>query len=130
MAKKKAPAPQPQRGHGLEAGTNPLANVDDGLVHHHRPSEDLIYESVMRGGGEPFGPPYSIGLQSLTDKVVKFFKQRSFFGFEIFEKSRAKRRRNRFTRYGASRYFGSYDQAAAGRARRELGRKPGGSKKK
>ena len=107
----------------LEAGTNPLARVDDGLEPPgQRPSQDLIYESIMRSGGEPFGTPFEVGLTSLTDKVVRFFKQRSFFGFETYERNRPKRMRNRFTRHGASRFFGAYDLKRAARARTALER--------
>ena len=41
--------------------------------------EETIYRYIMRGGGEPFGAPYEIGKQSLTEKIVRFFKQKSFF---------------------------------------------------
>ena len=60
----------------------------------------------MRGGGEPFGAPYEIGKQSLTEKIVRFFKQKSFFGFETMEPTKKKKNVNKFTRYGASRYRG------------------------
>ncbi len=114
-AAERTPAPAPLGD--LKSGTNPLAEINDGLSPgSHRRSEDLIYESIMRGGGEPFGIPFEISIGSLTDKIVKFFRQRSFFGFEIFERSRPKRRHNKFTRYGASRFFGSYDATAAKRA--------------
>jgi len=87
--------------------TNPLAEVDDGLgTHKQRRSESLIYESVMRGGGEPFGAPFGPHVASLTERVVRFFRQRGFFGFDTLEKPQPKR--NRFTRYGAARYRGSY----------------------
>lgn len=93
----------------VETRTNPLARVDDGLrKNYQRPSNDLIYESIMRGGGEPFGAPFEVGVQSLTDKIVRLFKQRSFFGFEILEKPRRKNKRNKFTRYGAAPHRGPY----------------------
>jgi len=115
--KAKARAATPAPLEDLKSGTNPLAEIDDGLTPgFHRRSEDLIYESIMRGGGEPFGTPFEVSIGSLTDKIVKFFRQRSFFGFEIFERSRPKRRHNKFTRYGASRFFGTYDATAAKRA--------------
>ena len=101
----------------LDATTNPLARVGDGLEPHtHRPSADLIYETIMRGGGEAFGAPFEVGVPTLTERVVAFFKQKGFFGFESFEGSRPKRRRNRFTRHGSSRYYGAYDVTAARRA--------------
>ena len=93
----------------LMTGTNPLADVDDGLLkNYRRPSSELIYESIMRGGGEPFGSPFEAGVASLTDKIVKLFKQHSFFGFETLEKPRRKVRRNKFTRYGSAPYKGTY----------------------
>ncbi len=93
----------------LTAGTNPLADVDDGLLkNYQRPSNDLIYESIMRGGGEPFGEPFPAGVSSLTEKIVKLFKQHSFFGFETLEKPRRRARRNKFTKYGAAPHRGGY----------------------
>lgn len=119
--RKKMPAP-PQALE--ESGTNPLSQVDDGLSPNHlRQSDDLIYESMMRGGGEAFGAPYRLGLGSLTDKIVKFFKQRSFFGFETFEQAPDRQHKNKFTRYGASRHFGEYDLQAAGKAKRKKERR-------
>ncbi len=103
-----------------DKGTNPLAEANDDLDPNHlRNSEDLIYESIMRGGGEAFGEPYRIGLSSLTEKVVKFFKQRSFFGFETFEEKPTKRYKNKFTRYGAARHFGDYNVRAARKKTRQ-----------
>ncbi len=71
-----------------------------------RAQEETIYRFIMRGGGEPFGAPYEIGKQSLTEKIVRFFKQKSFFGFETMEPTKKKKNINKFTRYGASRYRG------------------------
>ena len=68
--------------------------------------EETIYRYIMRGGGEPFGAPYEIGQPSLTEKIVRFFKQKSFFGFETMEPTKKKKNVNKFTRYGASRYRG------------------------
>ncbi len=83
----------------------------DGLVGpagHLRKSSDLIYESIMRGGGEPFGEPYEVSAQTLTDRIVKFFRQKGFFGFEFFEKRRRRRYRNKFTKYGAAPFRGDH----------------------
>ncbi|MEO1174116.1 MAG: hypothetical protein AAFX94_19020 [Myxococcota bacterium] len=90
----------------LSASANPLAKIDDGLTNLQRSSTDLIHESVMRGGGEPFGEPFSLGTPTLTERIVKFFSMKGFFGFETFEKT--DKRRNKFTRYGASKFRGSY----------------------
>jgi hypothetical protein len=99
----------PKNAAQLPTNNNPLAEIDDGLAKdYQRRSTDLIYESVMRGGGEPFFAPFELGIASLTEKIVKLFKQHSFFGFETMERPRRKNRRNRFTRYGASPYRGSY----------------------
>ena len=44
--------PDPKKRPQLKSGTNPLAEVEDGLTADGRESsEDLIYESIMRGGG-------------------------------------------------------------------------------
>jgi hypothetical protein len=89
--------------------TNPLAQVEDGLIENYqRNSSDLIYDMVMRGGGEPFGAPFERGVSSLTEAIVKFFRQRGFFSFETLEGPRRSARRNKFTRYGASAYRGPY----------------------
>ena len=93
----------------LKDGTNPLAEVDDGLrKNHQRPSTDLIYEYVMRGGGEPFGKPFDLGVSSLTERIVKLFKQRSFFRFETLEQPKPPRRHNKYTRYAAAPYCGEH----------------------
>ena len=71
-----------------------------------REQEETIYRYIMRGGGEPFGAPFEMGKPSLTEKIVRFFKQKSFFGFESLEPTKKKKNINKFTRYGASRYRG------------------------
>tara|TARA_Y100000589_G_C26912361_1_gene530855 strand:- start:174 stop:488 length:315 start_codon:yes stop_codon:yes gene_type:complete len=92
--------------------SNPLRMQDqeeDGLTpsqREKRDQEETIYRYIMRGGGEPFGAPYEMGKQSLTEKIVRFFKQKSFFGFETMEPTKKKKNINKFTRYGASRYRG------------------------
>ena len=92
--------------------SNPLTTTDedsDSLTpsqREKRSQEETIYRYIMRGGGEPFGAPYEIGKQSLTEKIVRFFKQKSFFGFETMEPTKKKKNINKFTRYGASRYRG------------------------
>ena len=92
----------------LTSGTNPLAEVDDGLSQgHQRKSSELIYESVMRGGGEPFGRPFEYGIGSLTDRIVRLLNVKSFFGFETLERPR-RSRRNKFTRYGSANFRGRY----------------------
>ena len=73
-----------------------------------RRSEEAIYRYVMRGGGEAFGKPYEVGKQSLTQKIVHFFKQRGFFAFETLEKPETSKKQNKFTKYGAARYRGPY----------------------
>lgn len=75
---------------------------------HKRQSSERIYDSVMRGGGEPFGAPYEVGTSTLTEKIVKFFKQRGFFSFETIDKKNLQKRRNKFTRYGSARFMGEY----------------------
>lgn len=75
---------------------------------HQRPSYELIYEAMMRAGGEPFGVPYDIGVASLTDRIVAKLKQRGFFGFETMEKKPPRGRGNKFTRQGAAAFRGPY----------------------
>ena len=69
---------------------------------------ERIRDFIMRGGGEPFGAPFEIHTLSLTEKVVKLFKQRGFFGFATLEKHQKKRKINKFTRYAAARFRGNY----------------------
>jgi hypothetical protein len=93
----------------LKGGTNPLAEVDDELREdYQRPSSDLIYEYVMRGGGEPFGKPFELSVSSLTERIVKLFKQRGFFRFETLDQPARRRGRNKFTRYGAAPFRGDH----------------------
>ena len=79
-----------------------------GPANHLRKSSELIYESIMKGGGEPFGEPYEVSAQSLTERIVRFFRQRGFFAFEFFERRRVRRRKNKFTKYGAAPFRGDY----------------------
>ncbi len=94
------------------SASSPL--VDSGRVelqgpaNHLRHSSDLIYESIMKGGGEPFGEPYEVSAQTLTERIVRYFKQRSFFAFEFFERRRLRQRRNKFTKYGSAPYRGEH----------------------
>ena len=96
----------------MNKAPKPLATLDpepDDLTpaqRDKREQEETIYRFIMRGGGEPFGAPYEMGKQSLTEKIVRFFKQKSFFGFETMEPTKKKKNINKFTRYGASRYRG------------------------
>ena len=73
-------------------------------------SAKQIYRAMMRGGGVAFGAPFEIGLSSLTTKIVKFFKQIGFFGFETIEKTKPPNQRNKFTMHGAAPYMGEYQQ--------------------
>jgi hypothetical protein len=75
-----------------------------------RQSADVIYEVVMRAGGEPFGAPFEAGVASLTPKLAKLLKQTGFFGFETLERLGTRNRRNKFTRHGAAPYRGTYRQ--------------------
>ena len=68
-------------------------------------SAATLKDYIMRGGGTPFGRPYDLGTPSLTERVVLFFKQKSFFKFETFEHNTGNKA-NKFTQYGASRYRG------------------------
>ncbi|MBC7792885.1 MAG: hypothetical protein H7Z43_04195 [Clostridia bacterium] len=92
----------------LASTDNATATGFEAKANHLRKSSDLIYESIMRGGGEPFGEPYEVSAQSLTEKIVRFFKQKGFFAFEYFEKRRRRQGRNKFTKYGASPFRGDY----------------------
>jgi hypothetical protein len=71
-------------------------------------SAERIFRSVMRSGGEPFGAPFESGVASLTERIVRLFKQAGFFGFETLERLRRRNRRNKFTRHAAAPYTGDY----------------------
>ena len=81
--------------------------VRDLLAALRRSSRETIYESMMRGGGEPFGAPYEVGASSLTVQIVRKLKQRGFFTFETLEKEIPKPG-NKFTRYGSAPFKGNY----------------------
>ena len=112
MSKAGKPPQEPASGPATAVKQQPAelatSPADSGGRDYQRKSTDLIYESMMRGGGEPFGPPFELGVSTLTEKIVKFFKQRSFFGFETIEKARTRVRRNKFTRYGAAPFVGEH----------------------
>lgn len=97
----------------LDRHGNPIKSREEWLYRKatHK-SHELIYEYVMRNGGEPFGQPYEISTSTLTEKIVKFFKQKGFFGFEFMEKANASKRkiRNKFTRYGAAPFRGPHQR--------------------
>ena len=78
------------------------------IPEHLRASQDRIYEAMMRGGGEPFGAPYTAGVASLMERLVLKLKQRSFFAFETLERPSPSEglRANKFTRYGAAPFTG------------------------
>lgn len=82
-----------------------LRRAVDDLI---RGSAESLRLNVQRGGGEPFGAPHELGLQSLTERIVAVLKQKGFFAFEAFERLLPRNRRNKFTRHGAARYRGDY----------------------
>lgn len=92
------------------SGPPVLARPPETLPEHLRASRDRVYESVMRGGGEPFGEPFTFGLSSLTAWAVRKIKQRGFFGFETLERPdpEARLHGNKFTRYGAAPFRGEH----------------------
>ena len=93
----------------LKASNNPLRDINDlSDSDIQSDSRDLIYQSIMRGGGEPFGAPFEFGTQSLTQKIVEFLKQRGFFNFETLEKIKPRNRQNKYTRYGSTTFRGRY----------------------
>ena len=97
-------APKSPKGRGLAPQEPPTT------PEHQRSSRDRIYESMMRGGGEPFGPPFTAGLATLTQWVVRKVKQRGFFGFETLERpsQETTSNPNKFTRYGAAPFRGEH----------------------
>ncbi|RYF04109.1 MAG: hypothetical protein EOO40_11530, partial [Deltaproteobacteria bacterium] len=71
-------------------------------------SHDLIYRALLRGGGEPFGAPFEAGLPTLTERVVRRFRQKGFFSFNSSERLTRRSSRNKFTRHGAAPHRGPY----------------------
>ena len=93
---------------------NPLAVNDLTLAaSSKRQSSDRIRQAVMKSGGEPFLAPFEVGVSTLTEKIVKFFKQMSFFGFETLEHLKQNNRRNKFTRHGSAPFRGQYRKDAS-----------------
>jgi len=90
----------------LTPGKRPSLSERRGAA--RRDSDDAIYGSVMGAGGEPFGAPFEVGLQSLTTRLVKLLRQTGFFRFETLERLRPRHRRNKFTRHGAAPFVGDY----------------------
>lgn len=92
------------------SGKNRAPKTPPTTPEHQRTSRDRIYESMMRGGGEPFGAPFGVGLSSLTQWVVRKVKQRGFFSFETLERTeeQAGPTLNKFTRYGAAPFRGEH----------------------
>ncbi len=88
---------------------------EDERLDPRRQNHEVLYDAVMRGGGEPFGAPFEVGVSTLTERIVKLFKQFGFFSFESLEKLRAHNRRNKFTRHGAAPYVGDYPDTMVGR---------------
>src|SRR4051812_43744767 len=72
-----APSPRDRLALGKQQATVQDAN---------RQSHERIYRAVMRGGGTAFGAPFALGPTSLTEKIIKAFRQRGFFSFETLEK--------------------------------------------
>lgn len=83
-----------------------LPSTGSPLVSPRLSSNVRIYETMMRSGGEPFGAPFEVGVSSLTTKVVEFFRQAGFFGFETLERLMVRNRRNKFTRHGSAPFTG------------------------
>jgi alpha-D-ribose 1-methylphosphonate 5-triphosphate synthase subunit PhnG len=94
----------------LQPQKNPIARrEDEQLRDYQRPSSELIYDAIMKAGGE--FEPFEIGTGTLTERVVKLFSQFGFFGFEWLEKRlRPRNQRNKFTRYGSAQFRGDYPQ--------------------
>ena len=100
----------------LKDSNNPLADVEEaGLKKsYQRKGSELLYEAIMKSGGEPFGTPFEVGIASLTERVVKFFRQKSFFGFETLERLRDRNLRNKFTRTAARNFKGELKSPSGG----------------
>ena len=79
---------------------------------YRRSARNVIYEAMMRAG-DAFGRPLTVGVSSLTEKVVRSFKQKGFFSFESYDRTGdAPKNRdpevNKFTRYGAAPFRGDH----------------------
>lgn len=73
-----------------------------------RSSKETLYRALARAGGEPFGAPFEPGLQTLTERIVRLFRQRGFFSFHATERLARRSFRNKFTRHGAAPHRGPY----------------------
>ncbi len=65
----------------------------------------------MSSGGEAFGTPLGPGVTTLTQKSVRRFRKRGHFFISTYEEMN-KRRKNPFTRSGASNMVQEYSEEA------------------
>lgn len=70
-------------------------------------SQELLYESVMKSGGDPFMQSLGMGVTTLTERVARRFRKKGHFLISTYEVFNQKQR-NPFTRAGASPYQGEY----------------------
>ena len=94
------------------APENPLPGTEDTLPKdYQRSSHELLYESIMSGGGEAFGSPLGPGTTTLTKKSVRRFKKRGHFFISTYEDYDV-RRKNPFTKAGSSNLVREYSDEA------------------
>ncbi len=94
------------------APENPLPGTEDTLPKpYQRASHENLYESIMHSGGEPFGTPLGPGTTTLTRNTVRRFRKRGHFFISTYEELDA-RRKNRFTRSGATNMVQEYSPEA------------------
>ena len=94
------------------APENPLPGTEDTLPkEYQRTSHELLYESIMHAGGEPFGRPLGAGVTTLTKRTVRRFKKRGYFFISTYE-DKNDARRNPFTKAGSSNMIQDYSDEA------------------
>ena len=95
-----------------KAPESPLLGSEDTLPkEYQRASHELLYESIMTAGGEPFGSPLGPGTTTLTQKTVRRFRKRGHFFISTYEEYRPNRK-NIFTRAGSSNMVKEYSPEA------------------
>ena len=84
---------------------------NDSKLDLHQRERDKHHRRVRawssKTSGNSFGAPFELGTASLTEKIVAWFKQRSFFGVETCERVEPLNQRNKYSAHGASRFVGT-----------------------
>lgn len=85
---------------------------------HRKAGKNIIFEAMTRSG-DAFGRPFLMGISTLTASIARKLKQKSFFGFETYERASGQKNQdpnvNKFTKYGSAPYRGDLRAHVAGK---------------